>query len=52
MCELDTFVYTFWGAFGALGSYLIYRKVKLKFQIGEKPITVDEQGSSELAKKD
>lgn len=45
-----------YGLFGALGSYIIYKKTKLKFQIDEKPITNNGQnghGSMEdVAKED
>jgi hypothetical protein len=53
MCELDYFIYGMYGLFGALGSYLIYKKTKLKFQIDETPIESHgvKQESTGLAEK-
>jgi hypothetical protein len=53
MCELDYFIYGMYGVFGALGSYIIYKKTKLKFQIDEKPIETDgvKSESTGLAEK-
>ena len=55
MCELDLFIYGMYGMFGALGSYIIYRKTKLKFQIGKNTITVNDgepRGMEDMANKD
>ena len=55
MCNIDLFVFGMYGVFGALGSYIIYRKTKLKFQIGKKPIIVNDgepRGMEDMAGKD
>mgnify|MGYP000198926245 CR=1 FL=1 len=54
MCDLDYFIYGMYGLFGALGSYIIYKRTKLKFQIDEKPLVTNEQSGSmeDLAKED
>ncbi len=55
MCELDLFIYGMYGVFGALGSYIIYKKTKTKFQIAKNTITVNDgksRGMEDMASKD
>ena len=54
MCEINYLIYGMYGLFGALGSYIIYKRTKLKFQIDEKPLVTNEQSGSmeNLAKED
>jgi len=48
MCEINYLIYGMYGLFGALGSYIIYKRTKLKFQIDEVPTTTNGQiGSME-----
>ena len=48
MCEINYLIYGMYGLFGALGSYIIYKRTKLKFQIDEKTTTTNGQiGSME-----